>query len=134
MQEAINQSIKAYKKNEVPIGAVLVYKNKIITKAYNKKNIKNFALLHAEILCIYKATRKLKNWNLNDCELYVTLKPCGLCEKIIKESHIDKVYYLVDKPTNKKEYAKTQINKFQSNELEENYLKVLNTFFKNKRK
>ena len=134
MKIAILESQKALKKNEVPIGAVIVKNNKIIAKKYNKKNIKNFSLLHAEILCIYQATKKLKTWNLNDCDLYVTLKPCEMCEKIIKESRIKNVYYLADKLNYKKEYNKTNIKKIDHSDLEIKYLKELNNFFKNKRK
>ena len=131
---AIKEAVKAFNKNEVPIGAIIVKDNKIISKAYNKKNLKHFALFHAEILAIYKAAKKLKTWNLSECDLYVTLKPCGMCEKIIKESRINEVYYLCDKLENKKEYNKTKFNKLPDNEQTQIYLNLLQDFFKSKRK
>ena len=77
---------KAIKHNEVPVAALIIYKNKIISKAYNKVNKKNNILNHAEIIAIKKASKKLKNWRLNDCILYVTLEPCDMCKSIIKKN------------------------------------------------
>lgn len=134
MNLALKEAMKAYRKNEVPIGAIIVEDNKVIAKAYNKKNIKNFALFHAEILAIYKATKKLKTWNLSKCEMYVTLKPCGMCEKIIKESRIRNVYYLCDKLENKKEYDKTSFMLYNDNEKCAEYKELLGDFFKKQRK
>ena len=89
-------SLKAYKKGEIPVAAIIVSNNKIISKAYNKRNTKKNILLHAEIQAILKASKKRKDWRLNDCIMYVTLKPCHMCREIIKESRISKIYYLVD--------------------------------------
>ena len=85
----------AIKKNEVPIAALIVKEGKIIAKAYNKVNKSNNILDHAEIICIRKASKKLHNWRLNDCELYVTLEPCDMCREVIKKSRVGKVYYLL---------------------------------------
>ena len=90
----IKLAIKASKKDEVPISAIIVKNNKILVKAYNNRNKKNSILGHAEIIAINKATKKLKDWRLFDCDLYVTLKPCSICENIIKQSRIRNVYYL----------------------------------------
>ena len=73
IKELYKLSVKAYKNKEIPISAVILKDNKIIAKAHNKKNISNNALLHAEILCLQKAYKKLKRWNLNDCVMYVIL-------------------------------------------------------------
>ena len=86
---------KAVKKNEVPVAALIVKDGKIIAKAYNKVNKTNNILDHAEIICIRKASRRLNNWRLNECELYVTLEPCSMCSEIIKKSRIGKVYYIL---------------------------------------
>ncbi|MBR4350780.1 MAG: nucleoside deaminase [Bacilli bacterium] len=86
---------KAVKKNEVPIAALIVKDGKIIAKAYNRVNKTNNILDHAEIICIKKASKKLHNWRLNDCDLYVTLEPCGMCREVIKKSRIGKVYYIL---------------------------------------
>ena len=93
MIEALKEAKKAYKKNEVPIGAIIVKDNKIIARAYNKKEKNNIATHHAEILAINKACRKIKNWRLNDCTLYVTVEPCVMCCGAIVQSRIKKVVY-----------------------------------------
>ena len=100
-------AIKASKKNEVPVSALIVKNGKIIAKAYNKRNKSKYIMDHAELLVIKKASEKLKDWRLNNCDLYVTLKPCSICESAIKQSRIKNVYYLLEKPNNKKEYSKT---------------------------
>jgi len=87
----INEAKKAYKKGEVPIGAIIVKDNKIISKAHNIREQKQNALFHAEILAINKACKKLKSWRLNDCTLYVTLEPCAMCAGAILNSRIKKV-------------------------------------------
>ena len=77
--------IKAQKKNEVPVAALLVKDNKIIAKAYNKTIKTNNIMNHAEILVIKKGSKILNNWRLNDCDLYVSLEPCDMCKEIIKK-------------------------------------------------
>lgn len=125
---------KNIKKEEVPVSAILIKDNKIIAKAVNKKNNKNDVLSHAEILCINKASKKLKRWNLNDCTMIVTLKPCRMCELIIKESRIDKVYYLLENLTTKKGYNKTKFAKIKNlDTVEKEYQQILKKFFENKR-
>lgn len=124
---------KASKKNEVPISALIVKDGKIISKAYNKREINNNVLDHAEIIAIKKASKKLKEWRLFDCDLYVTLKPCGICENVIKQSRISNVYYLLDKPENKKEYFKTKISKTNICTYEQMYKVILTNFFQKKR-
>ncbi len=121
---------KAQKNDEVPVGAIIVYKNKIISKAYNKRNIKNNVLWHAEIEVIQKAAKKLKNWRLNDCIMYVTLKPCDMCMEVIKASRIKKIYYLTE--NNKTVENKVELLKF-NDQYETEYSKILSDFFKNKR-
>ncbi len=89
-------NLKAKDNGDIPVSAIIVRENKIIAKAYNKKVKNNNPLDHAEIIAIRKACKKLKTSNLIDCELYVTLKPCGMCKEIIKEARIKKVYYILD--------------------------------------
>lgn len=90
----LNKLIRqAIKNDEVPVGALIVRNNVIISKAYNKRNKTNNPLQHAEILAIIKACKVLKNWRLNECELYVTMCPCKMCKSIIENSRIGKVYY-----------------------------------------
>ena len=101
-------SKKAYKNKEVPVSCVLVKDNKIVSKAFNKKNIKHNPLLHAEIICLQKAYKKFKRWNLNDCVLYVSLEPCDMCKRIIEESRIKEVYYVLKKGKTTNKYTKTK--------------------------
>ena len=78
MRQAIKEAEKAEKIDEVPIGAVIVKDGKIIARAHNKKESKNQATRHAEIEAIEKATKKVGNWWLEDCDIYVTLEPCAM--------------------------------------------------------
>lgn len=91
MKEALKEAIKGYNINEVPIGAVIVKDGKIIARAYNEKEKKQDVTKHAEISAIQKASKKLNNWRLSDCTLYVTLKPCNMCTGAIIQSRIKKV-------------------------------------------
>lgn len=124
---------KSLKKDEVPVSALIVKDNKILAKAYNNRKKRNCVLGHAEIEVINKASKKLKDWRLNDCELYVTLKPCSMCTEIIKQSRIEKVYYLLDKLDFKKEYDKTNFIKTNNSTIQRKYTQYLQEFFQNKR-
>lgn len=92
MKQAIKEAEKAYKKLEVPVGAIIVKDGKIVARAYNQKETKTDTTKHAEILAIQKASKKLKSWRLIDCEMYVTLEPCTMCAGAIINSRIKKVY------------------------------------------
>lgn len=89
--------MKAYRKNEIPVAAIVVRNGKIISKSYNKRNLTNNPLHHAEIICLVKASKKLKTWKLSDCDIYVTLEPCPMCKSVINESRIRNVYFLSSK-------------------------------------
>lgn len=93
MNIALSLAKKAYIKNEVPVGAVIVRNNKVIAKAYNKKESKQNPIYHAEIIAIIKACKKLKTWHLDNCILYTTLEPCMMCCGAIEQSRIKKVVY-----------------------------------------
>lgn len=92
MKQALKEAEKAYKKLEVPVGAVIVKDGKIIARAHNQKETKTDTTKHAEILAIQKASKKLGSWRLIDCEMYVTLEPCSMCAGAIINSRIKKVY------------------------------------------
>lgn len=92
MEVALKEAKKAYKLNEVPVGAVIVKDNVIISKAYNLREKNNSSLSHAEILCIKKACKKLGTWRLECCDMYVTLEPCAMCAGALTQSRINKVY------------------------------------------
>lgn len=93
MQAALEEAKKAYEKDEVPVGAVIVANDTIIARAHNIKESTKNATSHAEMLCIEEASKKLDKWRLDDCTLYVTLFPCPMCLGAINESRIKKVYY-----------------------------------------
>lgn len=92
MKEALKEAKKAYKKLEVPVGAVIVKDDKIIARAHNIKEEKKDTTKHAEIIAIQKASKKLENWRLTDCEMYVTLEPCSMCAGALIGARIKKVY------------------------------------------
>ena len=92
MKEALKEAKKAYKKKEVPIGAVIVKDNKIIARAHNLRETKKKATAHAEILAIEKACKKLGAWRLENCDLYVTLEPCTMCAGAIINSRIKRLF------------------------------------------
>lgn len=92
MKEALKEAKKAYKKLEVPVGAIIVKNEEIIARAHNIKETKKDTTKHAEILAIQRASKKLGAWRLEECEMYVTLEPCTMCAGAIINSRIKKVY------------------------------------------
>jgi len=93
MDIAYKEAEKAYLVGEVPVGTIIVLNGKIIAKAHNLRDTTNIVTKHAEIIAIEKANRKLKNWRLNQCEMYTTLQPCNMCLSVIKSSKIKKVIF-----------------------------------------
>lgn len=91
MKEAIRQAKKAAAIEEVPIGCVIVYHDTIIARGYNKRNKAATALAHAELLAIQKASRKIGDWRLEDCTMYITLEPCPMCAGAIVQARIPRV-------------------------------------------
>ena len=93
MELAYKEALKAKDEDEVPVGAVIIKDGKVIAKAHNKKEKNNDPMGHAEIECIKKACKKVNDWYLKDCELYVTLEPCVMCVGAIINARIKKVYF-----------------------------------------
>lgn len=91
MLEAIKQAKKAENVGDVPIGCVIVCDGKIIARGYNKRNKKKSTLCHAEIEAIGKATKKVGDWRLENCTMYVTLEPCPMCAGAIVQARINRV-------------------------------------------
>lgn len=91
MNEALIEAKKAYSIYEVPVGAIIVYGDKIIGRGYNQRESKNNPLAHAEIIAINEASKFLGAWRLLDCSLYVTLEPCAMCAGAIVNSRIERV-------------------------------------------
>ena len=117
---------KAKKKGNIPISALIVKDNKIISIAYNKKESTNVSIDHAEVIAIKKACKKLKSWRLDYCILYTTLKPCKMCEGAIIESRIKNVYYLLDSKYYKNDNFDIQYKKIN---IENDYEKIFKDFF-----
>lgn len=92
MKQAINQAKKALTIGEVPIGCVIVYDGKVIGRGYNRRMTDKNTLSHAELNAIKKASKKLDDWRLDDCEMYVTTEPCQMCAGAIVQARIKKVY------------------------------------------
>lgn len=139
MKLAINEAKKAYKKLEVPIGCVITFENKVIAKAYNKRNTEKSALSHAEILAIKKANKKFNDWRLEDCTIYITLEPCPMCSGAIIQSRIKRA--VIGAMNNKAGCAGSIINILQMDKfnhqcevstkiLEEECQTIISTFFK----
>ncbi len=142
MEEALNMAKRAYKKNEVPIGAVIVKDGKIISKAYNQREKKQNAIKHAEIIAIDKACKKLKSWRLDGCTLFVTLEPCPMCSGAICNARIDKVVYASSEKTSQDNLCEMilQSNRLnhkvlleQDKNFEREASNLLTSFFKEKR-
>lgn len=91
MKDAMKQAKKAYALGEVPIGCVIVHEGKIIGRGYNRRNTDKNTLAHAEITAINKASRKIGDWRLEECTLYVTLEPCQMCAGAIVQARIPQV-------------------------------------------
>ena len=91
MREAVRQAKKAWKLGEVPIGCVIVYQDKIIGRGYNRRTIDKNTLAHAELIAIKKASKKMDDWRLEECTMYVTLEPCQMCSGAIVQSRMTRV-------------------------------------------
>ncbi len=93
MDLAILEAKKAEKLGEVPIGAIVVYDDKVISAGYNERETTNSTLAHAELTAIGRANKVNSSWRLEDCTLYVTLEPCPMCAGAIVQSRIKRVVY-----------------------------------------
>lgn len=143
MREAIRQARKAAAIDEVPIGCVIVREGKIIARGYNRRNKEGSTLAHAEILAIRKASKKLQDWRLEQCTLYVTLEPCPMCAGAIVQARIPRVVIGTMNP--KAGCAGSILNLFQIRKfnhqveqtegiLEEECQKIMKDFFRELRK
>lgn len=88
MRAALREAKKAWKLEEVPIGCVIVHEGKIIARGYNRRNTDKNTLSHAELNAIKKASKKLGDWRLEDCTIYITLEPCQMCSGAIVQARI----------------------------------------------
>ena len=139
MKAALKQAEKALALGEVPIGAVIVENGRIIGRGYNRRNTDHTTLAHAEITAIRKANRKVGDWRLEGCTLYVTLEPCQMCAGALVQSRIDRV--VIGAPSYKSGCAGTLLDILQNNEfnhqievetglMQEECTQILRKFFK----
>lgn len=98
MKAALVEAKKAYTKQEIPVGAVIVYQDKIIARAHNTRVSEKQVFTHAEIKAINKACKKLNSWILEDCTIYVTLEPCLMCTGALLQSRIKRIVYAAKEP------------------------------------
>lgn len=123
---------KAEKKQEVPVACLILDNNgKIISKKINNRQNKYNVLGHAEINAIISAEKKIKDWRLDSYTMIVSLCPCELCQQIIKEARISKVYYLLENKNNKK--ILTNMEEIKNKKYQEQYKNILQKFFIDKR-
>lgn len=139
MKLALLEAKKAFDKEEVPVGAVIVQDGKVIAKAHNLKELKNDTTCHAEILAIQKASKKLKRWRLSDCEMYVTLEPCSMCAGALINCRLKKLYIgTMDKKTGAcgsvlnllEDYKFNHTVDVETGILQDDCEKILKDFFK----
>lgn len=116
-------ALKSYKKGEIPVSCIIIYDGKIIGKGYNTRQYKHNLLGHAEINAIISAEKKIGDWRLNNCTMITTLKPCNICNEMIKASRISNVYYVIDQKN------AVYDNKFIKIDLFDEYLRKCNELF-----
>ena len=143
MKEALKEARKAYIKDEVPVGAVIIKDDKIIARAHNIKELKQDTTKHAEIIAIQKASKKLNTWRLAGCTMYVTLEPCVMCTGALIQSRIDKlVIGTMDEKTGAcgsvlnilEDYKFNHVVEVKNKVMETECKEILQEFFKNLRK
>lgn len=128
-------SEKSLRENEFPVAAIIYDETGIISCGYNKRNSSRKTTDHAEIIAIEKANKKLKQWNLENKCMVVTLEPCDMCKAVIKEARLKKVEYVIPRYTYKKQYKCTTIEQTKEEPIQkEKYLEEIQSFFKNKRR
>ena len=143
MKAALKEAEKAERKEEVPIGCVIVKDGKIFARAHNLRQTKRLATAHAEILAIEKACRKIKDWRLDGYEIFVTLEPCSMCAGAIANARISKVYFgayekkgggAVSKFNILSESGLNHVTEWEGGVLEEECSAVIKNFFSSRRK
>jgi len=144
MRLALKQAEKARDMDEVPVGAVIVYNDKVIARAHNLREKNRQPDAHAEMLAIRKACKKLGTWCLKDCDLYVTLEPCMMCTGVIAQARINRLYYgttdpkggTVDTLIQVKDikHLKTYPREVHAGILQKECSEILSDFFREKRK
>lgn len=140
---ALKQAKKALRREEVPVGAIIVLDGKIIAKGYNLRELRGDVTKHAELITLRRANHKLKNWRLNGCTIYVTLFPCSMCASAIIQSRVSRIVIGAPSKDLKNKQIVDLIFQSETNkpliEIKENVLEkecsqILQDFFKKQRK
>ena len=135
MKIAIEEAKESLKNEDIPVGALIIKDNIVISKAHNEKELQKDATKHAEILAIERACNKLKTWHLEDCVLMTTMEPCLMCSGAIVQSRIKKIIYGVD--NEKFGYSKLLTEKYKIECIKyndnEEIIELLRNFFKERR-
>lgn len=134
INKIVDLAKKAYELDEIPVGAIVVCDGKIIGEGINTRNSESSVIGHAEINAIEMACDNVGDWRLDDCVMYVTLLPCMMCTGAILESRISKIYYLCGRTNVQFEpFDFINIDKIGDKNICEEYMKLLQLFFENKR-
>ena len=131
LELAFKEAEKANRKAEIPVGAIIVKDNIIISKGHNQRDNTNIVTKHAEIIAIEKANKKLKNWRLIDCVLYCTLEPCDMCKEVIKNSKIEKVIYAASSTEDKVKLKTAEYVQISDINIQSKNIELLKSAFKN---
>ena len=142
MKFAYNEAVKAYKKDEVPVGAIIVLDNKIIGRGYNQVEGLLDSTAHAEIISITSAANFLNDWRLKDCSIYITKEPCTMCYGAIINARIKNIYYgfsdsengFRNKISKENLLSNNHIENIEGDILEYDCKKIIQDFFTIKRK
>lgn len=134
MNIALQQAKKADKCGDIPVGAIIVKENKIISKAYNQREKTKNVINHAEIIAIRKACRKLNDWRLNGCTLFVTLEPCQMCLGAAKQARIEKIVYATSSDKKDTFDCDLSLISIDNQKIKAEATMLLKDFFKNKRR
>ena len=128
MKQAYKEALKAFDIKEIPVGAVLVCDNKVLSKAYNLRDSSNIVTKHAEIIAIEKANRKINNWRLLNTTLYTTLEPCPMCYEVIKAAKINRVVFAAK--SDNKSTSNITSNQINNTDIINNCEKIIKDLFK----
>ncbi len=135
MNIAFEEALKSLHNGDIPVGAIILKDNEIISVAHNEKELRKDATKHAEILAIERACNKLNTWHLDDCVLMTTMEPCMMCSGAIIQSRIKKIVYGVD--NEKFGYSKELIEKYKVECIKydnnDHIVDLLKNFFKERR-
>lgn len=134
LEKLYKLAVKAAKNGDIPVSAIIIKNNKILSLGYNNRHKKGFVIGHAEVNAILRAEKKLNDFRLDNCILITTLKPCKMCAAIIEAARIKKVYYLLDQKSSES-YPQVNFEQLLINEskMAQKYQQLFTSFFENMR-